>query len=165
MRVLIIRHAVAEELPEGGDDAARALTAGGRKKMRAGAAGLTKVVAKIDVLASSPLVRAVQTAEIVSRAYDGPPVTRVGALQSGKPVNAVLHWLQGQGPEQTIAIVGHEPQLGLFVSWALSGQRQRSFVRLRKGSACLIEFDRAVKAGAGALQWMLKPSQMRDLAD
>ena len=160
--MLIIRHAVAEERADGGDEV-RALTEEGRRKMRTGVAGLRRVIKRIDLLASSPLVRAVQTAEIVSKAYEGKKVVRVDVLKPGKPLKGVLQWVQGQPGDATVALVGHEPQLGMLVSWLLAGER-RSFVRLRKGSACLLEFAEQVKPGGGTLLWMLKPSQLRDLS-
>ena len=163
MRVLIIRHAVAEERADGGDEA-RALTGDGRRKLRAGAGGLRRLVKRIDVLASSPLVRAVQTAEILSKAYGGKKVVRVDVLKPGKPLKGVLQWVQGQPGDATVALVGHEPQLGMLVSWLLSGER-RSFVPMRKGSACLLEFAEQVTPGSGKLLWMLKPSQLRDLGE
>jgi phosphohistidine phosphatase len=172
MRLLVIRHAIAEEdAGAGKDDSARQLTKGGRIKMRAAAAGLVKLVESIDVLASSPLMRAVETAKIVAEVYAKKgagenagtlKVAQVAALEPAKPVNALLHWLQGQQADATIAIVGHEPHLGTVISWLLSGE-QRSFVKPRKGSACLLEFERDVKAGSATLQWMLKPSQLRKL--
>ena len=172
MRLIVVRHAIAQERQEtakaGRADAERRLTRAGRARMRAGAAGLARLVERIDVLAASPLVRAAQTAEIVRKAFDGrgsggggPAVARVTALSPGKPVDAVLHWLQGQRADATIAIVGHEPQLGRLVSWLLSGEQQRAFVELKKGSACLLEFEGMVKAGAATLLWMIKPSQLR----
>ena len=167
MRVVVIRHAIAEDRDDfaktGRDDAERPLTKEGRRKMRAAAAGLRTLVKRIDVLATSPLVRARQTAEIVREAYGGELETaEVPALEPAKPVNAVLHWLQGQPAEATVGLVGHEPQLGMLVSWLLTGE-QRAFVELRKGSASLLEFDGEVKAGGAKLAWMLKPSQLRAL--
>jgi phosphohistidine phosphatase len=132
--------------------------------MRDAAEGLRRVVKKIDVLASSPLARAVQTAEIVGKAYDGKKVMQVDTLKPGKALKGVLQWVQGQPGGATVALVGHEPQLGMLVSWLLSGQ-QRSFVEMRKGSACLLAFDEQVKAGSGRLLWLLKPSQLRDLGE
>ncbi len=166
MRVLIIRHAIAEDretfAKTGRDDFERALTKEGRSRMRAGAEGLRRVVKRLDVLAASGATRAVETAKIVAKAYDGMRIAKVAALESGKPAKGVLKWLQGQPADATIALVGHEPQLGMLVSWLLAGE-QRSFVRLRKGSACLLEFPGAVKAGRATLLWVMTPGQLREL--
>jgi phosphohistidine phosphatase len=131
--------------------------------MRSGARGLAHVMDHIDVLASSPLVRAQQTAEIVAGAYGALVVSTIDALKPGKPVKSVLRWLQGQPADATIAVVGHEPQLSMLISYLLAGERKTSFVEVGKGSACLMEFEEAVRAGGATLRWMLKPSQLRDL--
>lgn len=173
MRLLIIRHGIAVELDESAKekmtDAERPLTKPGLKKMRTAARGLARVVDRIDVLASSPLVRARQTAEIVGEALGGMKVATADVLKPGKPVKSVLQWLQGQcgskSEDMTIAVVGHEPQCGMLISYLLAGDRRRSFVDVRKGSATLLAFPEQVKAGGAMLQWMLKPSQLRDLGE
>ena len=61
-----------------------------------------------------------------------------------------------------VVLVGHEPHLGVFVSWLLTGL-QESFVELKKGSACLLEFEKDVKPGRARLLWAMKPGQLREL--
>src|SRR5438105_341158 len=88
MQLLVIRHGIAQDQQEfaksGRVDALRPLTRPGKKKMRAGARGLKKVVPKVTVLASSPLTRAVQTARIVGAKYDIKPLT-IASLSPRKP--------------------------------------------------------------------------------
>ena len=78
MQLLVIRHGLAGQREDwerkGRSDALRPLTPGGRKRMRRVAAGLVRLVEKLDLLASSPLVRARQTAEIVKDAFGGPAI-------------------------------------------------------------------------------------------
>jgi phosphohistidine phosphatase len=163
MRLVVIRHAIAEETRAGQADAERALTKAGRRKMCEAAAGLRLLLGEIDALGSSPLLRAMQTADILRKTYDGLTIATVDALKPGKPLKAVLQWVQGLPADSTVALVGHEPQLGLLVSWLLSGEQRRSFVQFRKGGACLLSFEKTVKAGNATLEWTLKPSQMRNL--
>ena len=167
MQLLVIRHAIAVEPEEAAkeklSDAERPLTKDGRRKMKDAVRGLSRVVKRIDLLASSGLVRARQTAEIVAEAFDGMKIATAEELRPGKPVKAVLTWLQGQKADATIAVVGHEPQLGMLISFLLAGDRKRSFVEVRKGSATLLGFPEQVKAGGAVLQWMLKPGQLREL--
>jgi phosphohistidine phosphatase len=61
-----------------------------------------------------------------------------------------------------VAIVGHEPHLGQFVSWALTGLRE-SFVELKKGQAVLLEFPDEVRPGRARLVWSLRPGQLRKI--
>src|SRR4051812_3600232 len=77
MRLLLIRHGIAEDreafAKKGEDDFLRPLTPAGKRKMKEGAKGLRKLFPKLDLIATSPLKRAVQTATIVYDAYGGKP--------------------------------------------------------------------------------------------
>jgi len=166
MRILVIRHAIAEDrrafAQSGREDGLRPLTRLGRRRMRRAARGLRRVAPAIDLLACSPLTRAAQTAEIVARAYHGVKVTRVAGLSPNKPSAALLQWLKERPARSTVAVVGHEPHLGLFVSWMLTGL-QESFVSLKKGAACMLDCGPEVKAGRASLLWSLKPAHLRAL--
>ena len=166
MLLLLIRHGPAGDSDDwrrsGRPDGERPLTAEGRETMRLAAPALPGLVPKLDVLATSPLARAYQTAEIVGKAYDEMPPTVVTALSSGGDRAALLDWVRDQRPEAALALVGHNPDLEEFAAWMLAA-RANTFVRLRKGSAALIEFDAAPVPGGGVLQWLLDPRQMREI--
>jgi len=166
MRLLIIRHGVADDreafAKSGQDDALRPLTKDGRKKMKKAAMGLKQVVPELTVIATSPLVRAVQTGEILASEYDGVRTVQVAALSPRKPPAALLEWVNAHGPQATVALVGHEPHLGTFLSWLVSGL-QESFVDLKKGGAAMVEAPSPVAAGRAKLLWMAKPGQLRRL--
>ena len=164
MRLLAVRHAIAEDREtfarEQRDDAARPLTAEGREKMRRGAVGLKQLVPDIDLLASSPLKRAFDTAEIVARVYGGLKVERVADLAPGTPLEQVLVWVAGLPSRGTVALVGHEPDLSRLVC-ALLASTNGPFLEFRKGAACLLEFTGPVGRGAATLDWFLGPKHLR----
>jgi len=162
MDLLVIRHAIAADPADYPDDAVRPLTPEGKKKMRQGALGLRRVVPAIDLLATSPLTRAVETADIVSHAYDDLATLLVPVLAPGHPPGAVAQWLDSQRRHPVVAIVGHEPGLSRMVSWFLSGS-ERGFIELKKGAACLVSFAGAIGAAGATLVWALAPSQLREL--
>ena len=168
MQLLVIRHAIAEEREDfargGRDDSERPLTEEGREKMRRGAAALRRIVPRIDLLASSPYVRAVQTAELVAEAYEHgrPRITLVDSLTPNGALERFQSWVQRQSKAPVIAIVGHEPQLGLLVTWLMSGLRE-SRVELKKGGACLLEFEGQPGPGVGTMRWLLTAGQLREL--
>jgi phosphohistidine phosphatase len=163
MQLLVVRHGIAEERETWAprDDALRPLTAEGKKKMKEAAKGLRSLIPRLDVLATSPLTRAKQTAVILAKAYDMPEPTTVDALAGGQPA-ALAPWLRTQATRKTVAVVGHEPGLGSLVSWLAAGN-ERSFIELGKGGACLVEIGERVDAGEGMLVWALRPSQLRGL--
>jgi phosphohistidine phosphatase len=165
MQLLLIRHAIAEDRFEfartGKSDYYRPLTERGRVRMGRGAAGLRTVVPAIDVLASSPLTRAVQTAEILAAAYGGLPIEHADSLATGDP-RAFLDWLGECGSDVLVAAVGHEPHMSDWAAWLLTGGRH-DFALFKKGSAMLLEFPDSPKPGAALLHWFLAPAQLRRL--
>jgi phosphohistidine phosphatase len=162
MDLLVIRHAIAADPGDYADDADRPLTPEGKQKMRQVARGLRCSVSAIDVLATSPLTRAVETAEIVSAEYEAIAPVVVPALAPGHSPAAVAQWLDAQRRHDVVAVVGHEPGLSRLVSWLLAGS-ERSFVELKKGAVCRLAFPAAIAGGSATLVWALTPSQLRAL--
>ena len=162
MQALIIRHAIAEE-PEDfdGPDEQRPLTGEGRRKMREAAKGLASLVKRIDVLATSPLVRAVQTARIVADEFKRVDLIEIDELLPGITSTKLLQWVARQDA-QTIALVGHEPGLSQVIACASANHRS-GFVRMGKGAACMIEFEDEIAPGAGMIVWLMQSKHLRDL--
>lgn len=167
MQLLLIRHAIAEDRAvfarTGQSDYYRPLTERGRERMERGAAGLRSLVPDLDVLVTSPLTRAKQTARIVAEAYGGLPVEHSEALATGDGVD-FLDWLKQCDPTDTVAAVGHEPHMSDWATWMLTGGRH-DFAVVKKGSAMLLEFEGRPKPGTAWLHWFLAPAQLRRLGD
>ena len=166
MKLLVIRHAIAEDrdkfAEEGQSDDQRPLTESGERKMKKAAKGLHSVVDGIDHLATSPLTRAGQTADIVSSEFDiGGAEVIPSLVPEAKPEDFAA-WLASQTGKDVIAIVGHEPHLSSLVTWFLTGA-PGSRIELKKGGACLVEFDSTPTAGSGTLLWLMTPRQLRRL--
>lgn len=166
MDLLVIRHAIAGDRAEwaktGRPDGERPLTDEGRERMREIGRALQRLVPKLDLLATSPLVRAVQTAEIVNEAYDDLDVVDAPPLGHGGALDEVRAWLATR-TESRIAIVGHEPDLGQLVSWFLLGDPSGG-ITLKKGGACLLRFAGPLDPGTAELRWFLPPKVLRQLA-
>jgi phosphohistidine phosphatase len=101
----------------------------------------------------------------VARALNGLPVQEEPALASGAAPEVVMQTLADscENASGGIALVGHEPDLGYFISHALAAS-SRSFHQLRKGGACLLELPARPRAGTATLDWALDPAQARALA-
>jgi phosphohistidine phosphatase len=166
VRLLVIRHGPAGDreawAAEGRDDRLRPLTPDGKKEMRQVSKGLATLVPGIDLIAASPLVRALQTAEIVAEEYGSESVT-VEALAPGNDPDKLVRWLGKQQSAGTVALVGHEPDLSTLVCYLLTGKRS-SFLTLKKSGAGLLELDDSPKAGNPNLEWLLGPRVLRRLA-
>lgn len=170
MKLLLIRHALAENREKfarsGADDSERPLTGKGRRRMQAIAHGLAGFLdpPELASLLTSPLVRAVQTAEIVQRVFDGPEPEVTDALLPAARSEQLLQALRAQAPaaDATVAAVGHEPHLSSVASWFLTG-RERPLLLLKKGSATLIELGDDPEPGGGLLLWSIPPRALRQM--
>jgi phosphohistidine phosphatase len=162
MEVLIVRHAIAGDREQWtGSDHERPVTAEGRERMAENAAGLRAVAPALDLIATSPLVRAVQTAEVLSDAYGEVEIVTVPALSPGGARDDLRAWL-ARRREERVALVGHEPDLGELVAWFVFGEPQPA-VPLKKGGACQVRFEDAPAPGRGELKWLLPPKILRRL--
>ncbi len=167
MKLLLLRHAIADDLSSfsasATEDRLRPLTQEGRKEMRRIAEALAGLLPDLALLATSPYVRARDSAEILARALPGRPVLseRVELAPTGSPA-AVLEFLQAQKSLPAVAVVGHEPNLSQLAGWLLTG-KEKSFLQLRKGGACLLDFAGRLVPGGALLLWHLTPGQLRSL--
>ena len=167
MDLLVIRHAIAMEREDfaaiDSDDDRRPLTDAGARKMRRVASGIRALVDHVDLIATSPLTRAMQTAQIVSGAYGTAATRTVDALRPENTPKSFIDWVRANELGDVCAIVGHEPNLSQLVTWLMTGVDE-SRVVLKKGGACLVGFGGAPGAGAGTLRWLLTPSQLIERA-
>lgn len=167
MKLLVIRHAIAmdaEEFADSGEpDDRRPITNYGAKRMRKNAKGLKTLVDGIDCFATSPFTRAIETAEIVSDVFSIDQAELCAALVPGIALEEFEEWAREKGECDVMAIVGHEPHLSTLVTWFMTGA-QDSKIQLKKGGACLLEFESAPRRNSATLLWLATPRQLRDLA-
>ena len=162
MRLLIIRHAAAVPSGTAGiADDDRPLTPKGKARFRAAAKGLARIVARPDVLLTSPLPRARETAEIAARAFKRLEPRIEPALASGR-VDQIVAALAKEPRDATVAVVGHEPVLGALVARLVGATSAGSFA-FKKGGAALVDLPDGPLAG-GRLIWFVKPRILRDLS-
>jgi len=165
--LLVIRHAIAEDREvfagTGKDDSLRPLTDRGRERMQEGARGLVRMVKRVDILATSPLTRAVQTAKIVSDSYGDVEPTVVEMLSPDVPFPPLVDWLRSVAQHETVAIIGHEPHLSQFVALLLLGREGPHLIDFKKGGACLVALNGQVTPGRGRLKWFMAPNQLRKM--
>jgi len=153
-RLYVIRHAVAEDAGDGIDDQARRLTKKGRKAFARLVRRLASAGLEIDLIATSPLVRTRQTAEILAEELAGsPPVEVVDALQPGADWQALVEWTVHQDAAR-VAWVGHAPCVGRLV--ALSIGDGSAAIRMQKGAVAAIRLDDG-PGQPGELDWLVTP--------
>lgn len=167
MQLLIVRHAIAMEREEyaktGRPDSDRPLTDTGRRRMRKNARGLQRISPHPDLIATSPWLRAADTARVIAETLGVERMETIDVMTPDHHPQELADWLNERHDIPTIAVVGHEPHLGEVVTWLLGASG--STVEFKKGGACLLRIDGKVDAGTAILQWHLTPSQLRALAD
>jgi phosphohistidine phosphatase len=163
MILYIVRHAIAAPWQPGVADKDRELTREGIAKMKKAAAGLAAVEAIPDVILSSPLIRARQTAEILMAAFgDRPFFQVVPALAPQGNRTELYDEIRKHGGKDGVMLVGHEPSLGSIACEILSGS-PGCFLNLKKGSACAIEIAKMSPVPSGFLRWLIPPATLRML--
>ena len=165
MILYLVRHAIAVESGTPGyADEDRPLTEEGIERMQRAARGLARLIDPPDLIASSPLLRAKQTAEILAVALqsrDG--VSEWPALIPSAAASKVLPQIKGQnGDSGAILLVGHEPHISLLTA-LLMGTAPHAFA-YKKGGVCALECPAKITQGSAKMMWFLTPKQLRQLA-
>lgn len=167
LELYLVRHAVAAERgPDYPDDNLRPLTQQGVTKFARAVAGLRAFGVTLDVVLTSPLQRARDTADLlVAGLRPKPKLVVVDALAPDHTLAEVLAAVAkvastGRGASR-LALVGHEPDLGAMAAKLLGA---RGTMEFRKGAVCRIDVDRAMPSGPGTLRWFLPPRALRGLA-
>ena len=162
MNLYILRHGIAVEHGAAGyeNDDERPLTGKGERKMRAIAEAIKALEISFDLILSSPLVRARQTAEIVAEALKARKrlelTDTLAPRDSAKPL---IEYLKDQGAVDDALLVGHEPFLSRLISLLISGDYETS-VLLKKGGFCKLSTVELKHGRCATLEWLLTPKQM-----
>ena len=161
-QLYLIRHGLAEARGDAWpDDTKRPLTDEGMSRMRKAARGLVRLGVSIDVVLSSPLVRARQTAElVVSGLSSRPTLVSIDSLAPEGTYAAITADLEKHARKNRIALVGHEPAIGELAARLLGSRHPIEF---KKGAVCRIDVDDLPPVGPGKLRWMLTPKILRAL--
>ncbi len=162
----VMRHGLAAPRAGTGitDDAKRPLTPEGKKKMQEIARGLGRLGVDVDWIVTSPLVRAVETAGIVSDSQESKiPMDISDALRPGGSPEALISFLARHPHRKRVLVVGHEPDLSELAA-RLIGAGRNANLSFKKGGCCFISFDEFPPKSPGQLVWWLTPRVMRKLA-
>jgi phosphohistidine phosphatase len=164
MDLLIVRHAIAFERDRHRwrDDAIRPLSPAGIRRARKAAAGLKQLTRRPERLLTSPLVRARQTAQILTDIAGWPAAEEAPELAPDEPALAVLALLAKDRSKLT-AVVGHQPGLGHLLAACLLGGGGALPIEMKKNAVACIAFAGRPRPGHAALAWLATPKMLRAL--
>jgi phosphohistidine phosphatase len=156
MQLFLVRHAIAMPPSSERPDAARPLTAKGRARFVKVVRGLKELGWRFDRLYHSPLVRAVQTAELLQPLVTGESVVMPDLARA--PDEEMLAHLEGT----KVALVGHEPHLGALLAWLVTGDAARGErFCFKKGGVARATGE--VRPGGMTLAGLIGPKLLRRL--
>ena len=169
MNLYLMRHgiAVAAGDPSITQDSQRPLTNKGIKHISRAARGLRRLGIDFDIILTSPILRARQTADIVAATLG--LESRIEEISGLAPESSVEHLLFGlirYQDREHLLLVGHQPLLGQTLACLIDANRETKLeFNLRKGSLCRVEIEGLPANKPGALHWLLNGKQLRLLAE
>lgn len=154
MQVYLLRHGIAEEGRVGISDADRSLTSEGRQKLR----DVLRLAAKADVepslILTSPLRRAVQTAEIARDVFKYKrEILRTKALLPGATTDQVWEEIRVHRDEAQLLLVGHDPLFSHLGGYLLGTPNLK--IDFKKGALLRADFENYPAQPHGILRWFL----------
>jgi phosphohistidine phosphatase len=160
MNIYILRHASAgTRRANPALDAKRGLDKEGKDQCLLIARFLNTLDIQFDLIASSPLKRALQTASLVGTemGYDA-PIQATDVLAPMATVQSFLEFLDTLSQQENVLLVGHNPNLQQFLGTLIASQN-RANIRLRKGAIARVDAQRR----PGTLQWIIDPRMIRNI--
>lgn len=159
--IFILRHGHAQELDQVQSklDFDRSLTDEGIDKVSRIASFLNKMDENIELILSSPFVRAKQTAEIVAKTLVPKPDFKiVDFLSCGSSSREVAKGLLTYNALNNVLLVGHAPDLEAFLGNLISAER----IKLKKSALAKVSLNNGVEL-AGDLLWLVVPKVVKKL--
>jgi phosphohistidine phosphatase len=155
--IYLVRHGMAETLSPTVPDGKRHLTPAGRDVMARVARGLSRLEASPSLILTSPMVRAVETAEILRSAFAAAvALEQCDALAPGSARSAIFDALSEHADDEEIILVGHEPTMGELASHLLTGSPGVVTLRFKPGAVAALDFPAPPSETHGFLRWFVR---------
>jgi phosphohistidine phosphatase len=141
LKLIFIRHGIADGhfLKKEKLDFERSLTMEGISEFKSSMKKLKKLEPKINVIFSSPLLRAVQSAEILWSYYQDSNLELLSDLDILDDPNHLIHDISFLPPEGTYAFIGHDPHLTKVITSLLALHPEHDFMKIKKGGVCILK--------------------------
>lgn len=155
MNLYLIRHSIAENISIDKKDFDRELTSEGKSVIAKTSQAWKNYINQLDIVLSSPLTRAVQTAEIISsNLQTNQNLIKDNNLGTGSRTSDLIELLNSLEYEN-VAVVGHQPDLSIHVN-NFCGTGSFNLV-FPPAALAKIEFDNSIKYGRGKLVYFIPP--------
>ncbi len=153
MNLYLVRHADAEKTQPGKRDEDRRLTKQGKDRIKTASKGWMYIINRLDVICSSPYVRAMETAEIIAETFEyEKEIIKDKSLGSGCFTKDLISLVNSLDAEN-VMVVGHQPDLSEHVSYLISSTG--SLVDFKKTAIAKIAFNGKVNLSKGYLEYLV----------
>ncbi|HEY9776096.1 MAG TPA: phosphohistidine phosphatase SixA [Planktothrix sp.] len=159
MKLYLVRHGIAQERLGGAvlNDSQRPLTDEGRHETRQVAQALKKLGVRADIVVSSPLTRARQTAEIFNEVLGEKDEVKIAdALAPGGSSSGVYKFLQKLNAAEEVFCVGHEPDIGKLAA-SLMWAGPELDIPFKKAGVLRVDVPDVPPTIPGTLKWFITP--------
>ncbi len=166
MELYLVRHAIAFERDPARwpDDGERPLSPQGEARFRPAARGLKRIVPTVEIVLSSPFARAWRTAELLAKEAGWPDPEPERAFEAGQRVTRAVTALRRHSDRQSVAVVGHEPNLSELAAHLMAGGEDDLAIEVKKGGVVCLGLDEGVRTSSAWLRWSVSPKILRALA-
>ena len=155
MNIYLIRHGKSEKPSEKKPGEKRELTSDGRIEVQKSANFWKQYINKIDIILSSPLTRAFQTAEIVKSVFNcNSEILKETTLLNGGQTEDLLNVVNAYGKEDTV-LVGHQPDIAEHISRMIAYTETN--LKIPPASITKISFKSNLLIGEGILEFLIPP--------
>ena len=159
MEIYFLRHGEAQERKEMMRDENRPLTSFGAVTISNVGRSLSETINGLDLILTSPLLRARQTADIIGNIFGRKErLFSSESLLVGAPPSLLLTEIKKYKALKRIIVIGHQPHLGMCVSFLTEKDEERASIK--KGGCALVKIEK-LKKGEGELIWIKEPSDFK----
>lgn len=155
MKIYFLRHQEAEPRLQGKPDSERRLTEAGANLMKDEAIGMKKKGILFDLVATSPLKRSVESAEIIAKEMGyNEDILKTDLLLPGTTYEKVLKLLKENIGKKSLLLVGHEPDFGKIIATITASIGQEP-LPMKKGALCCVESAGESLETPGSERWKI----------
>lgn len=165
MDLIIVRHGEAgKRIPVTSRDAERTLTVSGKEEVKEVAESIAELKLNIDVIATSPLKRSLETAQIIAKELGRlRDVEQWEELKPEGDQKVLYRRLSKMKQDTSVLVVGHEPYLSNMICELISGKRDAR-ITLKKAGLAKVEVSSLLPSPSGELRWLLTPRLLKKVS-
>ncbi len=156
-RIYLMRHGLAEDIAPSRRDADRRLLEEGRRRIERTFAAIKRLDLQVDLLASSPRLRCIETADVLAQSIRPQRREIWPELDCDVDEIALAARIDAESAGTSVMLVGHQPDCSAILSGWLCGRADAFSIKFRKGAIACVRVESLLPAGRATLEFFLPP--------